>query len=122
MLCFQDSFTFLQWKAERRFIELFLLYEGMAPQVTEPQRQSMELQQHLMEPQVMATEDRISGGLGKFQIFEPQSNIWDKISERLLYFRYEGEYRSLSDSLELGNNEASLEHNLAGAVAPIINR
>ena len=38
------------------------------------------------------------------------------------YFRYEGEYRSLSDSLELGNNEASLEHNLAGAVAPIINR
>jgi len=37
-------------------------------------------------------------------------------------FGYEGEYRSLSDSLELGNNEASLEHNLAGAVAPIINR
>merc|ERR1719418_287878 len=37
-------------------------------------------------------------------------------------FGYEGEYRSLSDSLEPGNNEASLEHNLAGAVAPIINR
>merc|ERR1712037_220251 len=37
-------------------------------------------------------------------------------------FGYEGEYRSLSDSLELSNNEASLEHNLAGAVAPIINR
>merc|ERR1712072_461420 len=33
------------------------------------------------------------------------------------------EYRSLSDSLELGaGNEAALEHKLAGAVAPIINR
>jgi len=37
------------------------------------------------------------------------------------YGGYE-EYRSLSDSLELGNNEAALEHKLAGAVAPIINR
>ena len=63
----KSSFTFLQcfrWKDGRLFIELFLLCEGMAPQVTEPQRQSMELQQHLMEPQVMATEDRISGGFG----------------------------------------------------------
>jgi len=33
------------------------------------------------------------------------------------------EYRSLSDSLELGaGKEAALEHKLAGAVAPIINR
>merc|ERR1712154_64098 len=37
------------------------------------------------------------------------------------YGGYE-EYRSLSDSLELGNNEAALEHKLAGAVAPFINR
>lgn len=37
------------------------------------------------------------------------------------YGGYE-EYRSLSDSLELGNNEAALEHKLAGAVAPIISR
>jgi len=37
-------------------------------------------------------------------------------------FGYE-EYRSLSDSLQLGGNEAGgLEHELAGAVAPIINR
>jgi len=32
------------------------------------------------------------------------------------------EYRSLSDSLELGGNKAALENQLAGAVAPIINR
>jgi len=32
------------------------------------------------------------------------------------------EYRSLSDSLELGANKAALENKLAGAVAPIINR
>merc|ERR1712083_1105179 len=32
------------------------------------------------------------------------------------------EYRSLSDSLELGGNKAALENKLAGAVAPIINR
>jgi len=37
------------------------------------------------------------------------------------YGGYE-EYRSLSDSLELGNNKAVLEHKLAGAVAPIIHR
>ena len=78
----QSSFTFLQcfrWKDGRLFIELFLLCEGMAPQVTEPQRQSMERQQHLMEPQVMATEDRISGGLGvtlaHYCITEKISNV-----------------------------------------------
>lgn len=32
------------------------------------------------------------------------------------------EYRSLSDSLDLVNNQAPLEQKLAGAVAPIINR
>ena len=37
------------------------------------------------------------------------------------HYRYE-EYRSLSDSLDLVNNQAPLEQKLAGAVAPIINR
>ena len=63
----------------RVFIELFLLCEDMAPQVTEPQLRSMERQQRLMEPQVMATEDRISGGLGvtlaHYCITEKISNV-----------------------------------------------